>query len=177
MIGKFNSETQTDNGNIWTLTYIFDSSLVPCISRGILKRYPPPPRKKYIYCVVPENIHAHPKEGYQKFQGGGGGRGALLRIHHEIQGTSVFIISLGLAVKLQSMVIYLLFIQNTNWNLHWYSSLNPLALFNNCLFPQAIIWTSSVTQVGVGVGVLHKVLYSPPFVHICTILKEKAPLL
>ena len=32
------------------------------------------------------------------------------------------------AVKLQSMVIYLLLIQYTNWNLHWYSSLNPLAL-------------------------------------------------
>ena len=32
------------------------------------------------------------------------------------------------AVKLQSMVVYLLLIQNTNWNLHWYSSLNPLAL-------------------------------------------------
>ena len=46
MIGKFNNETQTDNGNISTLTYIFDSSLVPCISRGILKRYPPPPKKK-----------------------------------------------------------------------------------------------------------------------------------
>ena len=49
MIGKFNSETQTDNGNIWTLTYIFDSSLVPCISRGILKRYPPPPKKNIYY--------------------------------------------------------------------------------------------------------------------------------
>ena len=50
MIGKFNSETQTDNGNISTLTYIFGYSLVPCISRGILKRYPPtpPPKKKYI---------------------------------------------------------------------------------------------------------------------------------
>ena len=24
------------------------------------------------YCVVPENIHAHPKEGLRKFQGGGG---------------------------------------------------------------------------------------------------------
>ena len=46
MIGKFNSETQTANENIWTLTYTFDSSLVPCISRGILKRYPPPPKKK-----------------------------------------------------------------------------------------------------------------------------------
>ena len=23
-------------------------------------------------CVVPENIHAHPKEGQRKFQGGGG---------------------------------------------------------------------------------------------------------
>ena len=23
-------------------------------------------------CVFPENIHAHPKEGYWKFQGGGG---------------------------------------------------------------------------------------------------------
>ena len=26
----------------------------------------------FIYCVVPENIHAHPKEGQGKFQGGGG---------------------------------------------------------------------------------------------------------
>jgi len=25
-----------------------------------------------VYCVVPENIHTHPKEGYWKFQGGGG---------------------------------------------------------------------------------------------------------
>ena len=32
------------------------------------------------------------------------------------------------AVKMQSMVIYLLLIQNTNWNLHWYSSLNALEL-------------------------------------------------
>ena len=30
-------------------------------------------------------------------------------------------------------------------------------VFNNCLFPQTIIWTSFVTQVGV--GVLYKVLY------------------
>ena len=30
-------------------------------------------------------------------------------------------------------------------------------VFNNCLFPKAIIWTSSVIQVRV--GVLHKVLY------------------
>ena len=34
MIGKFNSETQTDNGNIWTLTYIFDSSVVPLYFKG-----------------------------------------------------------------------------------------------------------------------------------------------
>ena len=26
----------------------------------------------FAYCVVPENIHTHPKEGYWKFQGGGG---------------------------------------------------------------------------------------------------------
>ena len=33
------------------------------------------------------------------------------------------------AVKMQiSMVIYLLLIQNTNWNLYWYSSLNALEL-------------------------------------------------
>ena len=57
MIGKFNSETQTDNGNIWTLTYIFDSSLVPCISRGILKRYPLPPPQKKIYYIKSLNIY------------------------------------------------------------------------------------------------------------------------
>ena len=39
MIGKFNSETQTDNGNIWTLTYIFDSSLV--FQGRFLKGIPP----------------------------------------------------------------------------------------------------------------------------------------
>ena len=33
------------------------------------------------------------------------------------------------ALKMQiSMVIYLLLIQNTNWNLYWYSSLNVLEL-------------------------------------------------
>ena len=53
MIGKFNSDTQTDNGNIWTLIYIFDSSLVPCISRGILKRYP---SLKKIYKVTSNHL-------------------------------------------------------------------------------------------------------------------------
>ena len=57
MIGKFNSETRTDNGNISTLTYIFDSSLVPCISRGILKRYPLPPQKKYIYIYYIKSLN------------------------------------------------------------------------------------------------------------------------
>ena len=26
----------------------------------------------FFYCVVPENIHTHPKEGHWKLQGGGG---------------------------------------------------------------------------------------------------------
>ena len=48
MIGKFNSETQTDNGNIWTLTYIFDSSLV---FQGRFLKGIPPPKNMYIYYI------------------------------------------------------------------------------------------------------------------------------
>ena len=53
MIGKFNSETQTDNGNIWTLTYIFDSSLV---FQGKFLKGIPPPQKKNIYIYLLHKI-------------------------------------------------------------------------------------------------------------------------
>ena len=32
-----------------------------------------------MHCVVPENIHTHPKDGQWKFRGGGGLQGQFLR--------------------------------------------------------------------------------------------------
>ena len=58
------------------------------------------------------------------------------------------------AVKLQSMVIYLLlnkFKIQLKLALILITQFLGTFVFNNCLFPQTLIWTSFVTQVGVGV--------------------------